>query len=293
MSNTNGRLKYIWKLLLKVIGYGVIVFGIAFMGTFYGYYVFVYKPANKAKKAASPVTSIIETQEATIQDQSRAEITTSPVTSVVKDQVTTNQDEPIEKHFMKEFYTSKSGELINVMAPCEPGCYVEIDIDGRVISTTTSGIGWERLYELEDEENTSLTLNYSQEKGVYVIHSSTNVSFNLNGKMEQHPIDYALRNCYSTPFGQTTMGMVSCLRGAEEAWDLELNRIYKQLGGSSNKSLKSAQKAWILFRDAEFNWFNSFFTSKEGSKWSYGVLERRVLVVRQQVEHLQSFHKGY
>jgi uncharacterized protein YecT (DUF1311 family) len=282
-----------WKFLLKVIGYGVIVLGIAFVGVIYGYYVFVIKPANKAEITSSPVTSIVETQVAAIQDQSRAEITASSVTSVIEAQVTTNQDEPIEEHFMKEFYTSKSGKLINVMAPCEPGCYVEIDIDGRVMSTTTSGIGWERLYELEDEKDTSVTLNYSQEKGVYIIHSSTNASFNLNGKMEQHPIDYALRNCYSTPFGQTTMGMVSCLRGAEEAWDLELNRIYKQLGGSSNKSLKSAQKAWISFRDAEFNWFNSFFASKEGSKWSYGIGQRRVLVIRQQVEHLQSFHKGY
>jgi len=45
LSNTNGRLKYIWKLLLKVIGYGVIVLSIAFVGVIYGYYVFVYKPA--------------------------------------------------------------------------------------------------------------------------------------------------------------------------------------------------------------------------------------------------------
>jgi len=227
------------------------------------------------------------------QNESRAEIAASPVASAIEAQVTTDQNESDEEPFMKEFYASKHGKLTNVMAPCDPGCYVEIDIAGHVFSTTTSGIGWERLYDLEDEKDKSVTLNYSQETGVYIIHPSTNTMFNLNGKIEKHPIDYALRNCNSTPGGQTTMGMVSCLKGAEEAWDLELNRIYKQLGGSSNKSLKSAQKAWISFRDAEFNWFSSYFASKQGSKWSYGVGERRVLLIRQQVEHLQSFHKGY
>jgi len=261
--------------LLKVVFFSLI-------GVFLAYVLY-----------ASLFMGSVEVPQVGTQNESRAEITASPMTSAIEAQETTNQNESNEEHFMKEFYTRKSGKLINVMAPCEPGCYVEIDIDGHVISTTTSGIGWERLYELEDEKDTSVTLNYSQEKGVYMIHSSTNTSFNLNGKMEQHPIDYALRNCNSTPGGQTTMGMVSCLKGAEEAWDLELNRIYKQLGGSNNKFLKSAQKAWISFRDAEFNWFNSYFASKQGSKWSYGVGQRRVLVIRQQVEHLQSFHKGY
>jgi len=58
VSNMYGRLKYIYKLLLKVIGYGVIVFGVAFVGVIYGYYVFVIKPAKRAE-----VTAIVLTQE--------------------------------------------------------------------------------------------------------------------------------------------------------------------------------------------------------------------------------------
>jgi uncharacterized protein YecT (DUF1311 family) len=65
------------------------------------------------------------------------------------------------------------------------------------------------------------------------------------------------------------------------------------LGGSSNTDVKSAQLAWISYRDAQFHWFNSFLDSKLGSKWSYGVGKRRVLLIRQQVEHLQSFYAGY
>jgi uncharacterized protein YecT (DUF1311 family) len=200
-----------------------------------------------------------------------------------------------EESFMQEFYDSQSGSLLNIMAPCDPGCYAEIKIGEIVISAPTSGIDWEKLYALEDEKDNSVTLNYSRKRGVYITHSSTNAIFSLNGRLEknQHPIDFALSNCYSKPEGQTTMGMVSCLRGAEDSWDSELNRVYRMLGGSSNTDVKSAQLAWISYRDAQFHWFNSFFDSKLGSKWSYGVGKRRVLLIRQQVEHLQSFYAGY
>jgi len=198
-----------------------------------------------------------------------------------------------EESFMGEFYDRQDGNLINVMAPCDPGCYVEIKIGNDVFSSTTSGIGLERLYDLEDEKDSSITLNYSFEKGIYVVHSSTKTIFSLNGKLDNHPIDFALNNCYSKPSGLTTMGMVACLRGAEEAWDAELNRIYKDLGGANNPPLKSTQLAWISFRDAQFSWFNSWLSSKQGSKWSYGIGERRVLLIRQQVDHLQSFYAGY
>lgn len=198
-----------------------------------------------------------------------------------------------ETTFMEQFYNGQNAKLLNVMAPCDPGCYVEIEIANNVFSVATSGVGWKRLYSLVDEKDNSVTVNYSQEKGVYVIHSGTNTMFSLNGTIENHPIDYALANCYSAPAGQTTMGMVFCLREAEETWGNELNRIYRMLGGASNEPLKSAHLAWTSYRDAQFNWFNSFLSSKKGSKWSYGIGERRVLLVRQEVEHLQSFYAGY
>ena len=198
-----------------------------------------------------------------------------------------------DESFMDRFFEIKRGRLVNVMAPCDPGCYVEIDINGTVLSTTTSEIGWEKLYELEDANDGNVTLNYSLEHGSYVIHTNTNTTFLLNGVIEQHPIDYALQNCHSSPGGQTTMGMVSCLVGAEQAWNEQLNITYNQLGGSNNKPLKNAQLAWIPFRDAQFNWFVSYFASKQGSKWGPAIQERRINVIRQQVEHLQSAYRGY
>ena len=113
---------------------------------------------------------------------------------------------------MAEFYNGQNGELINVMSPCAPGCHVEISIDGDTISAPTSGIGWERLYELEGAKDDSITLNYSREKGAYVTHASTNTTFILNGKIDVHPIAYALRNCFSRPKRQTAWGWLAASR---------------------------------------------------------------------------------
>jgi uncharacterized protein YecT (DUF1311 family) len=195
--------------------------------------------------------------------------------------------------FMKEFFSSQNGKLINVMGPCDPGCYVEIDIDGNLISTTTSGIDFERLYELKNDKDRNITLNYSLEYGSYVVHTSTNTKFLLNGRMDKHPIDFALKNCYSSPQGSTSIGMKFCLINAEEAWDNQLNITYNQLGGSSNEPLKKAQQAWIKYRDAQFDWFYTHFGSKQGSKWDLAISERKITLIRQQVEFLQSAYAGH
>ncbi len=198
-----------------------------------------------------------------------------------------------DQGFMDRYFESKIGKLVNVSSPCDPGCYVEIDIDGDLFSTTTSGIHWEKLYELKDEKDNSVTLNYSLDNGSYLVHTSTNTKFLLNGTMDKHPIDYALENCYSSAMGQTTIGMSMCLEGAAQAWDDQLNITYEQLGGSSNEPLRNAQLAWIKFRDAQFDWFISHFGSKQGSKWGAVIQERKITVIRQQVELLQSAHLGH
>ena len=198
-----------------------------------------------------------------------------------------------DQGFMDRYFESKIGKLVNVSSPCDPGCYVEIDIDGDLFSTTTSGIHWEKLYDLKDEKDNSVTLNYSLNNGSYLVHTSTNTKFLLNGTMDKHPIDYALENCYSSAMGQTTIGMSMCLEGAEQAWDDQLNITYEQRGGSSNEPLRNAQLAWIKFRDAQFDWFISHFGSKQGSKWGAVIQERKITVIRQQVELLQSAYLGY
>jgi len=189
---------------------------------------------------------------------------------------------------------STKGELVNVMSPCDPGCYVEIAIgDDVVISSPTAGVDWEQLYSLEDLPNKTMILTYSISEGAYAVHEQSGTKIILVGPMEPHPIDVALKQCFSRPEGQSTMGMVSCLRYALHAWESELDRVYAELGGSDNSELEAAQLAWIEYRDAQFNWLDAAFGEKQGSKWSYGIINRKIECVRNRTEQLQSFYKGY
>lgn len=197
-----------------------------------------------------------------------------------------------ENIFMEEYFSGIDGRLINVMSPCAPGCIAEIEVNDTIIRSPTAGIGWEELYNLEEEQDNLITLMYSENEGPYVIHKRSKKEFSLVGPVEYHPIDYALENCYSMPGGHTTAGMNNCLWGAELAWDSELNRVYDGLGGPSNIELKKSHLAWIKFRDAEFEWFTTAFGSRQGSKWTFGIIGRRVDLIRQQVERLQSFYAG-
>ena len=58
------------------------------------------------------------------------------------------------------------------------------------------------------------------------------------------------------PDGETTVGMVRCVIEETEAWDNQLNAGYQVLmaryeGQSAYEELRSAQRAWITFRDAD------------------------------------------
>jgi uncharacterized protein YecT (DUF1311 family) len=189
---------------------------------------------------------------------------------------------------------STKGELVNVMSPCDPGCYVEIAIgDGVIISSPTAGVDWEKLYSLEKLPNKATTLMYSVDEGAYAVHEQSGTKIYLTGSMDPHPIDIGLKQCLSSPEGQTTMGINVCLGYAFEAWGSELDRVYVKLGGPENPELEAAQSAWKQYRDAQFNWIYAAFGDRQGSKWSYGIQDRKIRLITDRIEQLQSFYKGY
>ena len=89
------------------------------------------------------------------------------------------------------------------------------------------------------------------------------------------------------------MGMYDCHMQVLSAWDAELLRVYRELGGSKNPELKAAQLAWIKYRDAQFKWIETEFGKRQGSKWINGIMVREIELVRNQVERLQSVYKGW
>ncbi|MER0238645.1 lysozyme inhibitor LprI family protein [Fulvimarina sp. MAC8] len=87
--------------------------------------------------------------------------------------------------------------------------------------------------------------------------------------------------CMESPDGQTTTGMTDCLTAESDAWDAVLNERYQarmadakeidatraELGDSqpsqAAETLRTAQRAWIAFRDAECD--RIFELNKDGT----------------------------
>jgi len=196
-----------------------------------------------------------------------------------------------------EYYEPITG---NFLAILWPGCNVEIDFGGTlgVEALAVSEEYSDDLHALRDtlrdpsrdNYKISMTLYYNSKEGPFLVDNKVGLKVPVLGFIKLHPIDISSNICMLAPGGVTTMGMYSCYRKVLTAWDVELNRIYRNLGGSKNPELKAAQLAWIKYRDAQFKWIGAEFGSRQGSKWINEIMMREIGVVRSQVELLQSYY---
>jgi len=111
---------------------------------------------------------------------------------------------------------------------------------------------------------------------------------------EKHPIDQALEECMGTPDGGTTIGMIGCMQEAEEAWDKELNRVYKQLRSILSEEEKAAllktQRAWLAYRDAEFEFNGEYHGNMQGTMWGIVAVNRQMDIVKARTLELQGYY---
>jgi uncharacterized protein YecT (DUF1311 family) len=87
--------------------------------------------------------------------------------------------------------------------------------------------------------------------------------------------------------------MLSCLDDAYQRWDNELNIVYQRLRGhlhAEGKSvLKTSQRAWIAYRDAEFQTIDAIYGSLQGSMWSLTRMSAKVEFVKARTLELQMY----
>lgn len=124
------------------------------------------------------------------------------------------------------------------------------------------------------------------ECGVEVVDLKTNTKFKLDGALKVHPIDIAGDECESRH--SSTIGIKNCKKIVLEAWDHELNRAYKALGGSDNSELKAAQLAWIEFRDRQITYLKSEYGARNGTIWGIVYMSHVVSLTKEQAQRLQS-----
>jgi hypothetical protein len=119
---------------------------------------------------------------------------------------------------------------------------------GEIIRATHRKVEHEILWGWEDDENDKkLYLNYSSVDGLVLKDPDSEVIIQLEGVVDEHPLEKAMHNCFDE--NRSNMGVKYCYYLAYNSWDLELNRLYAELGGSKNESLNSMQISWIKYRD--------------------------------------------
>lgn len=186
---------------------------------------------------------------------------------------------------------SKKGVPAKFVEIYDPG-YVVVELNsGEVIDTTYSGIDFDTLYEWEKTvEKTKVKRDvkviYTRANGVEVVDLKTNTKFKLDGALKVHPIDIAGDECESRH--SSTIGIKNCKKIVLEAWDHELNRAYKALGGSDNSELKAAQLAWIEFRDRQIAYLKSEYGARNGTIWGIVYMSHVVSLTKEQAQRLQS-----
>lgn len=93
--------------------------------------------------------------------------------------------------------------------------------------------------------------------------------------------------------GGVTEHMRNAQNRAYEQWDRELNIEYKELmnhlSAEEKGSLRKAQKAWLVFRDAKFDFFWSESISSGGTLQPIIVSDYKLELVKMRVCQLSSY----
>jgi uncharacterized protein YecT (DUF1311 family) len=85
------------------------------------------------------------------------------------------------------------------------------------------------------------------------------------------PTDARLYACLEKPEGQSTAGQVECQGAALKAYDGRMNaaygRLLRKLPPAAVRDLKTSQRAWIAFRDAEKRTNLAVFSTRQGTMY--------------------------
>ncbi len=102
-------------------------------------------------------------------------------------------------------------------------------------------------------------------------------------------IETAAVECQRNNTGE--FGIRLCLAREMESWDSELNRVYQLLmdGFNSDRqriNLRSVQRVWLTYRDAEFDYINGRYEGLSGSMYPTLIKMQKIRIVKSRVKHL-------
>ena len=108
---------------------------------------------------------------------------------------------------------------------------------------------------------------------------------------QEHAVDGKLASCLDTPEGLSTHGQRQCFATALSDWDRALNMVWGDLldvmPDASHAALRSAQREWLKFRDAEFKAIAATYGAMEGTMYQVMADAAAVRVVADRVKQLE------
>lgn len=106
-------------------------------------------------------------------------------------------------------------------------------------------------------------------------------------------LDRAMQACLDAATGQTTQGMVGCTGAAIRGWDKRLNEVYqaalKRLDPSSADLLRTAQRRWVAFREAERAALGGPWRADRGSLIRIQAMDAELSALKQRVSELRLY----
>ncbi len=109
----------------------------------------------------------------------------------------------------------------------------------------------------------------------------------------QHPIDIKLDECLNDEVNFSTHAMLNCTSQAEQDWDTELNRVYRELralcSDSEKNALRTAQLKWLEYRDNEFEFAQELYGNMQGTMFQLFLASKRMEIVKTRTLELQNY----
>lgn len=110
---------------------------------------------------------------------------------------------------------------------------------------------------------------------------------------QQSSIDETEKQCMSKNY--STAGMNNCTNAAQVQWDAEMNKYYtllmKKLNKEEGLKLKEAQRAWIKYRDKEFEFINfRYFEAYEGTIYTNIAAADKLEIVKNRAVKLKEYY---
>ncbi len=107
----------------------------------------------------------------------------------------------------------------------------------------------------------------------------------------QEPLDRWTDSCIGHE--PSTEKVLHCLDQAYTKWDAALNDEYQTLRGlltpQGATALKTSQRAWIAYRDAEFATIDTIYGSLQGTMWLLTSMNAKIEFVRNRVQELRRY----